>query len=77
MSVRFSYDRASVWSDNDLEIALGQHQQTPIMDATPAHLLDGLHLVARQVAPQPPIEALVKEHVHVMPAPVGSPWRLR
>ena len=37
----------AIASDEDLELRLSQGQQTPVLDAIPAHVLDCLHFVAR------------------------------
>ena len=67
----------AVAGDEDLEVHLCQCQETAVLDASPAHFLDRLHLVTGQVASQPPIQALVQKQLHFKPVPAISPWQPR
>jgi hypothetical protein len=53
-----------VGSYKDLELRFCQRQQTPVLNPVPAHILDGLDFVARQITAQPPIQALVEQQFH-------------
>ena len=57
-----------VHGDEDVELSFPRPEQVAVQHGRPAHLRDGLHVVAGQVRRQPAVDAFVEQESHVADA---------
>ena len=57
--------QVAVNGDEDVELAFGKGQQSPVLNGGPSHLRDGLHDVPLEFPGQTTVDALVEEQIQV------------